>query len=303
MLGGLAIAAALVALGIAAGEADGQLLTVIAGAVGLGFIGAMDDRRSVSPWIRLGAEALAAIALWVVGVRAGILGQAWFDLPLTVLWVLAVVNAFNMIDNHDGIAALVAALSTAGVAAIAGDSGFYLVAAFSLVVVGASLGFFVHNKPPATIFLGDAGSMFVGFLVAALTLKVDLPTGSWIVRLAVVLLLVAVPLFDQSLVILARLRDGRPLMLGARDHSAHRLRAMGYSKRRVVVVMGAAQAVCSVLAFGVAVVGTDQAAVTVLVGLAASWAAVLWMLLGRPTAETVRVEMHVATGGAIRGKR
>src|SRR6476660_6432751 len=122
---------------------------------GLAVAGAFDDRRSVSPWLRLGLEAAAAVALWVVGVRAGLLGHTWFDLPLTVLWVMAVVNAFNMIDNHDGIAALVAA--------------------FSLAVAGACLGFFVHNKPPATIFLGDAGSMFLGFLVAALALKVDLP--------------------------------------------------------------------------------------------------------------------------------
>src|SRR6476660_4030501 len=140
---------------------------------GLAVAGAFDDRRSVSPWLRLGLEAAAAVALWVVGVRAGLLGHTWFDLPLTVLWVMAVVNAFNMIDNHDGIAAVVAAMSTLGIAAISADSGYHLVAAFSLAVAGACLGFFVHNKPPATIFLGDAGSMFLGFLVAALALKVD----------------------------------------------------------------------------------------------------------------------------------
>ena len=168
----------------------------------------------------------------MVGVRAGLLGHTWFDLPLTVLWVMAVVNAFNMIDNHDGIAALVAAMSTLGIAAISISSGYHLVAAFSLAVAGACLGFFVHNKPPATIFLGDAGSMFLGFLVAALALKVDLPEGSWVVRLAVAALLVAVPLFDEALVVVARLREHRPVMLGSTDHSAHRLRALGWSKNQ-----------------------------------------------------------------------
>ncbi len=193
----------------------------------LAVVGALDDRRSLSPWLRLALEAAAAVALWAVGVRAGLLGHTWFDLPLTVFWVMAVVNAFNMIDNHDGIAALVAAMSTLGIAAISAGSGYHLVAAFSLAVAGACLGFFIHNKPPATIFLGDAGSMFLGFLVAALALKVDLPEGSWMVRLAVAALLVAVPLFDEALVVLARLREHRPVMLGSTDHSAHRLRALG----------------------------------------------------------------------------
>ena len=117
-LGGLAVALAFVAVGVWAGGADGQLVTVLAGATMLAVVGAFDDRRSVSPWLRLGLESAAAVALWVVGVRAGLLGHTWFDLPLTVLWVMAVVNAFNMIDNHDGIAALVAAMSTLGIAAI-----------------------------------------------------------------------------------------------------------------------------------------------------------------------------------------
>ena len=197
----------------------------------------------------------------MVGVRAGLLGHTWFDLPLTVLWVMAVVNAFNMIDNHDGIAALVAAMSTLGIAAISISSGYHLVAAFSLAVAGACLGFFVHNKPPATIFLGDAGSMFLGFLVAALALKVDLPEGSWVVRLAVAALLVAVPLFDEALVVVARIREHRPVMLGSTDHSAHRLRALGWSKNQVVVTMGGAQAVCSIAAFGVAEAATEHVGV------------------------------------------
>jgi UDP-GlcNAc:undecaprenyl-phosphate GlcNAc-1-phosphate transferase len=231
----------------------------------------------------MGIEAGAAVALWVVGIRAGLLGHTWFDLPLTVFWVLAVVNAFNMIDNHDGIAALVAAMSTLGIGAISGVSGYHLVAAFSLAVAGACLGFFVHNKPPATIFLGDAGSLFLGFLVAALALKVDLPQGSWVVRLTVAALLVAVPLFDEALVVLARLREHRPVMLGSTDHSAHRLRALGWSKNRVVVTMGGAQALCSVAAFAVAEKATDVLALSALFVLAAAALALLATALRTPT--------------------
>jgi UDP-GlcNAc:undecaprenyl-phosphate GlcNAc-1-phosphate transferase len=172
---------------------------------------------------------------------------------------------------------------TLGIAAIASQSGYYLVAAFSLAVAGACLGFFVHNMPPAKIFLGDAGSMFLGFLVAALALKVDLPQGSWVVRLAVAVLLVAVPLFDEALVVLARLREHRPVMLGSTDHSAHRLRAAGWSKNRVVVTMGGAQAVCSLAAFGVAEAATDAMAMAVLVVVAAVAITLLVTALKMPT--------------------
>ncbi len=299
-LGGLAIALAFVAVGIWAGGADGQLVTVLAGATMLAVVGAFDDRRSLSPWLRLGLEAAAAVALWVVGVRAGLLGHTWFDLPLTVLWVMAVVNAFNMIDNHDGIAALVAAMSTLGIAAISISSGYHLVAAFSLAVAGACLGFFVHNKPPATIFLGDAGSMFLGFLVAALALKVDLPEGSWVVRLAVAALLVAVPLFDEALVVVARIREHRPVMLGSTDHSAHRLRALGWSKNQVVVTMGGAQAVCSIAAFGVAEAATNMLAFSALFVVAALALGLLAMALKMPTPR--REAGAVGTVGFARGK-
>src|SRR4051794_13912013 len=282
-LGGLAIAVAFIAVGVWAGGANGQLVTVLAGATLLAVMGAFDDRRSLSPWLRMGIEAAAAVALWVVGIRAGLLGHTWFDLPLTVFWVLAVVNAFNMIDNHDGIAAVVAAMSTLGIAAISGASGYHLVAAFSLAVAGACLGFFVHNKPPATIFLGDGGSLFLGFLVAALALKVDLPQGSWVVRLSVAALLVAVPLFDEALVVLARVREHRPVMLGSTDHSAHRLRALGWSKNRVVVTMGGAQAACSLVAFGVAEAATNVLALSALFVLVAVALTVLATALKMPT--------------------
>src|SRR4051812_30768298 len=282
-VGGLAIAAAFIAVGVWAGGANGQLVTVLAGATLLAVMGAFDDRRSLSPWLRVGVEAGAAVALWVVGIPAGLRGHRGFALPLTVFWVLAVVNAFNMIDNHDGIAAVVAAMSTLGIAAISAASGYHLVAAFSLAVAGACLGFFVHNKPPATIFLGDAGSVFLGFLVAALALKVDLPQGSWLVRLAVAPLLGAGPLFDEALVVVARVREHRPVMLGSTDHSAHRLRSLGWSKNRVVVTMGGAQAVCSLAAFGVAKAAIDVLAVSALFVFVAAALTLVATALKMPT--------------------
>ena len=159
----------------------------------MGMVGLRDDVRSVSPWWRLGFEATAGLALWFVGVRAGVFNLAVTDLPITVLWVVTVVNAVNFIDNMDGVAAGIAACSALGIAAIAGHNGDFLVTSFALAVGGAAIGFLRYNFPPAKIFLGDAGSMLLGFLMAALTLKLDLPVGEAAPRALSTFLLVAFP--------------------------------------------------------------------------------------------------------------
>jgi UDP-GlcNAc:undecaprenyl-phosphate GlcNAc-1-phosphate transferase len=275
VLGGLAVGVGFLVIGGAIGGADGQLLTVLACACVLAIVGLVDDHQDLSPWVRLTFEAVAGIALWSVGVRAGLLGEVWFDLPLTIVWVVAIINAFNMIDNHDGIAASVAAMCTLGAAAVSASSGYYLVTAFALAVAGACLGFLWHNKPPATIFLGDAGSMFLGLLVAALTLKVDLPHGTWATRVVVIALLAAVPLFDLSLVVSARLLDRRPIMLGSTDHTTHRLRFRGWSKSRVVVGIAGVQAMCSALAWAISRSEIEAVSTAALIALVVIWPALL----------------------------
>ena len=240
-LGGVAVAGGLLLVGWLSAGASGQLLVVVGGALVLGFVGLLDDVQPVSPWIRLAYQVVAAIALWLVGVRAGVFDTTWIDLPLTVLWVVAVTNAFNFIDNMDGIAAGVAIASALGIAAIAGYNGDYLVTSLALATAGAALGFLRYNFPPARIFLGDAGSMLLGFLVAALILKLDLPVGPSAPRVLSTVLLAGVPLFDLSVVVIARLRDRRPIWHGSTDHTSHRMSAAGRSRRHVLVYSIAAQ--------------------------------------------------------------
>jgi len=155
-LGGLAVGAGMAVVGLVLAGTNGQLLTILGGALMLAAVGLADDLQSVNPWIRLGFEALAAVALWVVGVRAGAFDTTLLDLPLTVLWVMAVVNAFNMIDNMDGIASGVAAAAAAGIAAIAAYDGDFLVASFALATAGAAVGFLRYNAPPAVASANDA---------------------------------------------------------------------------------------------------------------------------------------------------
>jgi UDP-GlcNAc:undecaprenyl-phosphate GlcNAc-1-phosphate transferase len=250
-MGGLAVAGGLLLIAAVSSGATNQLLVVVLGALLLGAVGLLDDIGGLNPALRLAYQAAAGVALWLVGIRAGLNdGSEITELVLTVMWVVAVVNAFNLIDNMDGVAAGVAVASTIGIAAISAANGDVLVASLALSVAGACLGFLRYNAPPASIFLGDAGSMLLGFLVAALILKLDLPVQANAPRMLAVVLLAAAPLFDLTLVMVDRWRGGRRLWVGGTDHLSHRLVASGATPRGVFAAFVAAQAVCSFLAYG-----------------------------------------------------
>jgi UDP-GlcNAc:undecaprenyl-phosphate GlcNAc-1-phosphate transferase len=280
-LGGVAVAAGLLLIGAVAAGANGELLTILAGALVLGAVGLADDVKTLPPAVRLLLEAAFGFSLWLVGVRAGVLDTAVVDLPVTVLWVVAVVNAFNMIDNMDGLAAGVAAASALGIASIAALEGDFLVASFAFAVAGASLGFLRYNLPPAGIFLGDAGSMLLGALIAALTLKLDLEVQPDAARLVAVVLLAAVPLFDLSLVVCARLLGRRPVWMGGTDHASHRLAERGHSSLAVAATFAGSQVACSVLAIWVYRQPTATAVATGAI-VAAVWMLLLVILLRLP---------------------
>ena len=280
-LGGLAVAAGLLVVAAVASGANGQLLTVLVGGVLLAAVGLADDVRGLAALTRLGFELVAGIALWMAGVRANVLHAAWVDLPVTVLWVVAVTNAVNIIDNMDGLAVAAVTASSLGIATIAGINGDYLVASFALAVAGASLGFLRYNFPPASIFLGDAGSMLLGFLVAALILKLDLPVGAAAPRALSTVLLAGVPLFDLTLVMVARLREGRAVYLGGTDHLSHRLAAAGVSRRAIVLIVAAAQAACSILAL-VAYRQPQGVVLALGTGVGVIWVGALMLLLRMP---------------------
>jgi UDP-GlcNAc:undecaprenyl-phosphate GlcNAc-1-phosphate transferase len=284
-LGGVAVMVALIAVGAIAGamSPDGQLLTIVAGAIVLTTVGLIDDLGGgLSPVIRVGLEAAAGLALWLVGVQAGVFAIDGLDMVLTVVWVVAVVNAFNMTDNMDGLAGGVAAASALGIAIVTALQGDYLMASFAFAVVGASLGFLRYNFPPARIFLGDAGSMLLGFLVAALTLHLDLAASYDWTRLTVIALLAFVPMTDLTVVVVARLLGRRPVWLGGTDHTSHRLAHRGLSRRGVALLIPGLQLACSALAVAVAVVDTPAFTNAVMIGGVAVWAAALVVLVRLP---------------------
>ncbi len=286
-MGGMAIAAGLLIIGVVTAGADGQLITVMACGLALAILGLLDDVYGLGPVVRFACEVAAGLALWAVGIRAGVLDVAWFDLPLTVIWVVAVTNAVNFIDNMDGVAASVAAMSALGISLIAMRNGDVLVASMGLSVVGAAAGFLRINFPPAKIFLGDAGSLLLGFLLAALTLKLDLPVGPALPRALTTVLLAGVAFFDLTLVMTARMLGRRPIYQGGTDHSTHRLAAKGLSQRWIVLTLATAQAVCSGLAFWLyRSSATTVDVATVILGIAAAGLLVGFLRLPTPEASS-----------------
>ena len=274
-LGGLAVAGGLlVATTITAGT-SAQLLVILLGAIAMAALGLADDWRGVGPVVKLLFEAGAAVALWLAGARAGLFGSDALHLAITILWVLTVMNAVNMLDNMDGVVPGVAAVSAIGFFAIAASRGDYLVASLAIAVAGASLGFLRYNFPPARIFLGDAGSLMLGFLLAALGLKLDLVGTDGIIRGALIpFLLLAVPLLDMALVVIARLTEGRPIYLGGTDHTAHRLAHRGITARKIAPAAYLTQAICCELAF---VLHEASGLIVLIGGTAIAIIALVWL--------------------------
>ena len=239
-LGGVAV---VVALGSASGLAGGwhaQLVALLGGAAVVFAIGLVDDVRTVRPTTKIVLEVAVAIGLWIGGVRGGLFGNV-LDLPFTVLWVVGVTNAMNLLDNMDGVLSGVAAISALGFFVIAAANGDYLVGSLALAIAAASLAFLRFNFHPARIFLGDAGSLTLGFLLAAIGLELDLVGPSGFARSAIPVLIVGIPLFDTALVVLSRTLHRRPVLLGSTDHTSHRLAALGLPVGQVASAAYAAQ--------------------------------------------------------------
>jgi len=207
--------------------------------------GLVDDLRNLHPFIRLGIEILAAGLAVHAGARINLFGN-WIDVVLTIGWLVVITNSFNLLDNMDGVAGTIAT-ATAGalvIAAILQDQ--VLVGALAAAVAGGCLGFLIYNWHPATIFMGDAGSLLLGFLLAVVSLKLRWPVAHFNSITAVVLIMFPA-VFDTTLVVISRVRAGRPIMVGGTDHTSHRLQRLGLSIRWVAFSLGLLAVACASL--------------------------------------------------------
>lgn len=199
-----------------------NILTVLVVGVVLSLVGLGDDVRPLPRMVRLGAQVAAASAAWSLGFRVNATGYEWLNIAITLVWIIGVTNAFNLLDNMDGLSAGLAALSATSFAGMAILSGQPVIAMVLLALAGSSAGFLAHNRHPAKAFMGDSGSLLLGFLLALLGIELTFENIVEITFLVPVVVL-GIPIFDTTLVVLSRLRHGRPVFLGGRDHVSHRL--------------------------------------------------------------------------------
>lgn len=243
-LGGAAVMLGALGAGLAFGDVASRFTLIIALAGGLWALGTYDDWRPIGALPRLAAEVVAGTVLWLAGLGWDVFPGATFDFVLTVFWVVALVNAFNLMDNMDGATSSVAGVCSLGTGILALSLDEVGVAVLAFGLGGACAGFLRYNLAgPARIFLGDGGSMPIGFLAAASIMALPLAGGVGWPGLLVGCLLVGLPILDTALVIVSRRRRGISILTGGLDHLTHRLRRRLDTPRNVALAMAVIQAV------------------------------------------------------------
>lgn len=230
------------------------LLTILPPALLVFLLGIYDDLRTAGPYLKFGVQAVAGGMLFAGGLRIsdipllfGAHQFSWFvGLPLTIFWVMAITNAFNLIDGLDGLAAGSALFSTMVMFVVAALGSISLVSLVTLALAGAILGFLRYNFNPATIFLGDCGSLFVGFLLSALSLQ-GAQKAPTLIAVAIPLVSFGLPILETVLSIARRFISGRPVFTADREHIHHKLLEHGWSHRQVVIILYGVSAVFALL--------------------------------------------------------
>ena len=217
-----------------------QIAAILAGALGMALLGWWDDRRELRPGPKFAGQLFIAILVATAGVRITLfVPSLLFSYGVTILWILTVTNAFNFMDNMNGLCAGLGLIATLLFGLTAALAGQYLVAGIAFLTAGALLGFLPYNFPRATVFLGDTGSHLIGYLLAVLAILPHFYTRKnphpWAVLIP--LLILAVPLGDLAWVVGLRWRLGRPFYVGDNNHLSHRLVRRGYSQSRAVVLI------------------------------------------------------------------
>ena len=230
------------------------MVTILVPSALVFLLGVYDDLRGVGPYFKFSVQGIAATMLFMGGLRIvnipvlfGDRALPWYvGLPFTVLWVLAITNAFNLIDGLDGLAAGSALFSTLVAFVVALLNGQSLVTFMTIALAGAILGFLRFNFNPATIFLGDSGSLFIGFVLSALALA-GAQKAPTIVAVAIPVVSFGLPILETALSIMRRLISGRPVFTADREHIHHKLLQHGMTHRQVVILLYGVSAVFALL--------------------------------------------------------
>lgn len=257
---------------------DSATITALLASSSLVFLfGLWDDLRDVPPWAKLTGQILAALLLVRLGVQVQIFQQAWLNLLFTLLWLVGITNAFNFVDSMDGLALGLASLAAAFLMLVTYDAGQSRLSLLCAALLGTSIASYYYNSPPALFFLGDSGAQFLGFLLAGLAIAYNPPGFEQLASWYVPVLLMGVPIFDTTLVVISRLRRGLPVYRAGLDHTYHRLVKLGFSTSRAVLTMQMAALLLGCLAF-IALSLRPLAANLIFTGLLLTGAALLLYL-------------------------
>ncbi len=238
LLGGAAIYIAFIVTLWALGDRRyiNEVVGVFLGATLMSLMGVVDDRWGLGSYVKLAGQFLAAGILIYSGVQVRLFGN-WLDIAITLAWVVGITNAMNLLDNMDGLSGGIAMIAATFFVLLASLSNQYLVGALAAALAGACAGFLFYNWNPAHIFMGDTGSLFIGFLLAAVAIKLRFPSSSLTIAWMIPIMVLAVPVFDTTLVFISRLRRGKnPLTTPGKDHVSHRLALLTGSKREAVLL-------------------------------------------------------------------
>jgi UDP-GlcNAc:undecaprenyl-phosphate GlcNAc-1-phosphate transferase len=207
----------------------------------IAFIGLLDDIYQLPPWPRFLSQSavgvITSFMLYLSGSGVKVFDNELLNSLATILWIVTVINALNFIDNMDGLASSISIVASLAMFILAYLNNQYLVAALSLAIFASCLGFLFWNRRPASIYLGDAGALYLGFLLAAISIRIDLDNESAPIRVLVLILILAIPVIDITQVVISRLTRGKSPFQGGRDHISHLLLNRGLSQRVVLFIL------------------------------------------------------------------
>jgi len=258
-LGGVAIVIGVLIATYAAIIVEGKdfLLasSVLLPAVAMAAMGLIDDLRGLPPWPRLIAQSIVGVIVAGILIATDTIGTPsqifLIDAIVTTLWVVGVCNSINFFDNLDGGAAGTVVVISFFTFLIAYDRGQIMISALSIVTAGATAGFLIWNRPPAKIYMGDAGALFLGIIVAVLTIRLNPDIQPNWKSLSIPLFLMAIPLLDTTVAVTSRLSRGITPFTGGRDHLSHRLMRKGLERRAAAITLWVLAGVYGTIALAV----------------------------------------------------
>lgn len=252
-----------------------QTIGILLGATFVSFLGIWDDRVRLRVRYKLGGQIFATIILIATGVTVNLFQNPLIDWTITLMWVVGITNAMNLLDNMDGLSGGIAAIAAAFFVLLSALNGQYLVGSLSAALLGASIGFLRYNFTSPSIFMGDA-VCFVGFVLAALGIKLRFPGHPLEYTWFIPLLVLGLPIFDTTLVFISRIRRRlNPLTTPGKDHISHRLVERGMTKREAVMTLYLVAGILGVLAMFCAQLSALEnyllVATVLVVGILALW--------------------------------